>query len=239
MRILIVEDEEDLARVLAKGLKREGYAADIATDGLMGWELADTNEYDVIILDINLPELDGISLCQKIRQSSHHPDVRILMLTARSHPDEVEEGLDSGADDYLRKPFVFNELLARIRALLRRSSSVKSTVLQSEELILDTNKKEVWLGKERITLTRKEFGLLEYLMLHPGEVISSERLLEHVWDIHADPLTSTVRVHINSLRKKLSHHDSEAGERYIQTVQGYGYKWAGTADQVDKKEEME
>ncbi|MDU2242907.1 MAG: response regulator transcription factor, partial [Paenibacillus sp.] len=212
MRILIVEDEEDLARALAKGLKREGYAVDIALDGLIGWEMADTNEYDVMILDINLPELDGISLCQQIRRSSHHPDVLILMLTARSHPDEVEEGLDSGADDYLRKPFVFNELLARIRALLRRSSSVKSPVLQYEELTLDTNRKEVWFRKERISLTRKEFGLLEYLMLYPGEVISSERLLEHVWDIHADPLSSTVRVHINSLRRKLSHHDPEAGE---------------------------
>ncbi|OAS13349.1 response regulator transcription factor [Paenibacillus oryzisoli] len=235
MRILIVEDEEDLSRALAKGLKREGYAVDSAVDGLTGWELADTNEYDVILLDINLPELDGISLCQRIRQSSHHNDVFILMLTARSHPDEVEEGLDSGADDYLRKPFVFNELLARIRALLRRSSSVKSPVLQFEQLTLDSKTKEVWFENVLISLTKKEFGLLEYLMLHPGEVISSERLLEHVWDIHADPLTSTVRVHINSLRRKLSHHDPEAGERYIQTVQGYGYKWALRT--AEKKEE--
>ncbi|KRE71992.1 response regulator transcription factor [Paenibacillus sp. Soil750] len=235
MRILIVEDEEDLSRALAKGLKREGYAVDSAVDGLTGWELADTNEYDVILLDINLPELDGISLCQRIRQSSHHNDVFILMLTARSHPDEVEEGLDSGADDYLRKPFVFNELLARIRALLRRSSSVKSPVLQFEQLTLDSKTKQVWFENALISLTKKEFGLLEYLMLHPGEVISSEKLLEHVWDIHADPLTSTVRVHINSLRKKLSHHDPEAGERYIQTVQGYGYKWALRT--AEKKEE--
>ncbi|RTE11410.1 response regulator transcription factor [Paenibacillus whitsoniae] len=235
MRILIVEDEEDLARALAKGLKREGYAVDIAADGLTGWELADTNEYDVILLDINLPELDGISLCQRIRRSSHHNDVFILMLTARSHPDEVEEGLDSGADDYLRKPFVFNELLARIRALLRRSSSVKSSVLQFDQLKLDSKTKEVWFENALVPLTRKEFGLLEYLMLHPGEVISSERLLEHVWDIHADPLTSTVRVHINSLRKKLAHHDPEAGERFIQTVQGHGYKW--TLRTAEKKEE--
>lgn len=226
MRILIVEDEEDLSRALAKGLRREGYAVDIAVDGVTGWELADTNDYDVILLDINLPELDGISLCQRIRHSSHNNDVFILMLTARSHPDEVEEGLDSGADDYLRKPFVFNELLARIRALLRRSSSVKSTVLQFDQLTLDSKTREVWFENALISLTKKEFGLLEYLMLHPGEVISSERLLEHVWDIHADPLSSTVRVHINSLRRKLSHHEPEAGERYIQTVQGYGYKWA-------------
>ncbi|MBB6732139.1 response regulator transcription factor [Cohnella zeiphila] len=226
MRILIVEDEEDLSRALAKGLKREGYAVDSALDGLTGWELADTNDYDVILLDINLPELDGITLCQRIRQSSHHNDVFILMLTARSHPDEVEEGLDSGADDYLRKPFVFNELLARIRALLRRRSPVKSPVLQFDRLTLDSKTKEVWFENVLVPLTRKEFGLLEYLMLHPGEVISSERLLEHVWDIHADPLTSTVRVHINSLRKKLAHHDPEAGDGYIQTVQGYGYKWA-------------
>ena len=235
MRILIVEDEEDLSRALAKGLRREGYAVDIAVDGLTGWELADTNDYDVILLDINLPELDGISLCQRIRQSSHHKDVFILMLTARSHPDEVEEGLDSGADDYLRKPFVFNELLARIRALLRRSSSVKSTVLQCDRLNLDTRTKEVTFGDSLLTLTKKEFGLLEYLMLHPGEVISSERLLEHVWDIHADPLSSTVRVHINSLRRKLSQHDPEAGEKYIQTVQGYGYKWAqDTAGKIEE-----
>lgn len=155
MRILIVEDEEDLSRALAKGLRREGYAVDIAADGLIGWELADTNDYDVILLDINLPELDGISLCQRIRQSSRHNDVFILMLTARSHPDEVEEGLDSGADDYLRKPFVFNELLARIRALLRRSSSVKSPVLQFEQLTLDSKTKEVWLENVFISLTKK------------------------------------------------------------------------------------
>lgn len=235
MRILIVEDEEDLSRALAKGLRREGYAVDIALDGLTGWEMADTNDYDVILLDINLPELDGISLCQRIRQSSHHSNVFILMLTARSHPDEVEEGLDSGADDYLRKPFVFNELLARIRALLRRSSPVKSTVLQFDQLTLDSKTKEVWFENVLLSLTRKEFGLLEYLMLHPGEVNSSERLLEHVWDIHADPLTSTVRVHINSLRRKLSQHDPETGERYIQTVQGYGYKWAPST--AGKKEE--
>lgn len=225
MRILIVEDEEDLSLALAKGLQREGYAVDCAFDGLTGWELADTNDYDVILLDINLPELDGISLCGRIRQSSHHNDVFILMLTARSHPDEVEEGLDSGADDYLRKPFMFNELLARIRALLRRSPSAKSPVLQFGQLTLDSKTKEVWFGNVLISLTRKEFGLLEYLMLHPGEVISSEKLLEHVWDIHADPFSSTVRVHINSLRRKLSQQDPQAGESYIQTVQGYGYKW--------------
>ncbi|MBW4085721.1 response regulator transcription factor [Paenibacillus sp. S150] len=236
MRILIVEDEEDLSRALAKGLRREGYAVDIAIDGLTGWELADTNDYDVILLDINLPELDGISLCQRIRQSSYHNDVFILMLTARNHPDEVEEGLDSGADDYLRKPFMFNELLARIRALLRRSSSVKSTVLQFNQLTLDLKTKEVRFEDVLISLTKKEFGLLEYLMLHPDEIISSERLLEHVWDIHADPLSSTVRVHINSLRKKLSHHDPKAGEEYIQTVQGFGYKWA--LSKAIKKEAM-
>ncbi|WP_201004686.1 response regulator transcription factor [Paenibacillus glycanilyticus] len=233
MRILIVEDEEDLSRALAKGLRREGYAVDIAVDGLTGWELADTNDYDVILLDINLPELDGISLCQRIRQSSQYNDVFILMLTARNHPDEVEEGLDSGADDYLRKPFMFNELLARIRALLRRSTSVKSPVLQFERLSLDSKTKEVWLENVLIPLTKKEFGLLEYLMLHPGEVVSSEKLLEHVWDIFADPLSSTVRVHINSLRKKLSIHDPEAGERYIQTVQGYGYKWAQSLEKEE------
>ncbi|MFD2334554.1 response regulator transcription factor [Cohnella sp. GCM10020058] len=235
MRILIVEDEEDLSRALAKGLKREGYAVDCALDGLTGWELADTNEYDAILLDINLPELDGISLCQRIRRSSHHHDVCILMLTARSHPDEVEEGLDSGADDYLRKPFVFNELLARIRALLRRRSSVKSTVLRFDRLTLDSKTKEVWLENALLPLTKKEFGLLEYLMLHPGEVISSERLLEHVWDIHADPFSSTVRVHINSLRKKFSQQDPSAGETYIQTVQGHGYRWAQRA--AGEKEE--
>ncbi|WP_336771456.1 response regulator transcription factor [Paenibacillus sp. MMO-58] len=233
MRILIVEDEEDLSRALAKGLRREGYAVDIAADGLTGWELADTNDYDLILLDINLPELDGISLCQRIRQSSQYNDVFILMLTARNHPDEVEEGLDSGADDYLRKPFMFNELVARIRALLRRSTSVKSPVLQFERLSLDSKTKEVWLENVLIPLTKKEFGLLEYLMLHPGEVVSSEKLLEHVWDIFADPLSSTVRVHINSLRKKLSIHDPEAGERYIQTVQGYGYKWAQSREKEE------
>ena len=218
MRILIIEDEIDLANLLAQGLRREGYAADVASDGNEGYACATINDYDLLILDLNLPGIDGLEICRRLRTS--HPRLLILMLTARGRPGDKITGLDLGADDYLVKPFDFGELTARIRALFRRDLQVRSPLLECGDLKLDPASKTVWLGKRRLQLTRKEFGILEYLMRHPGEVISQEELLEHVWDAEADPFTTTVKVHLYSLRQKLG----DDGTRYIQTVIGQGYR---------------
>lgn len=227
MRLLIIEDERDLANALARGLRRYGYAVDLAYDGEYGWELAEINDYDLAILDLNLPGLDGMDICQRLRTSQ--PALLILMLTARSSPDERVAGLDLGADDYMTKPFHFAELAARIRALLRRDLRVRDPLLQHDDLQLDPASCTVWQRKRRLELTRKEFALLEYLMRHPGEVMSQEAILEHVWDEAANPFTNTVRVHINALRRKLG--DDASAPRYIETIVGLGYRLrASTAD---------
>ena len=224
MRLLVIEDEPDLAEGLVRGLRQQGYAVDVAYDGLQGWELAITNEYDLLILDLNLPEMDGLEVCRRVRAS--RPALLILMLTARSGPDERVAGLDLGADDYLVKPFHFGELVARIRALLRRDMRARTPLLQYRNLKLDPLARVAWLGKRRLELTGKEFSILEYLMRHQGEVVSQEALLEHVWDMQANPLTNTVRVHINSLRRKLE--DMAGSPSYIETCIGHGYR-LGTA----------
>ncbi len=220
MRLLVIEDEVDLADALARGLRKQGYAVDVAADGEQGWELAEVNEYDLVILDLNLPGVDGLEVCRRLRAS--RPHLLILMLTARSHPADRVTGLDLGADDYLVKPFHFEELGARIRALLRRDLRVREPILEWGELKLDPTARIIWHGNRRLELTRKEFGILEYLMRHPGEVVSQEELLEHVWDAEVDPFTQTVRVHINSLRRKLG--DDARAPRYIETVVGEGYR---------------
>jgi DNA-binding response OmpR family regulator len=220
MRLLVIEDEPDLAEGLARGLRHHGYAVDVAFDGIQGWELANANEYDLLILDLNLPEMDGLEVCRRVRAS--HPALLVLMLTARSEPDERVVGLDLGADDYLVKPFHFAELVARIRALLRRDMRARTPLLQYKNLKLDPIARVAWLGKRRLELTGKEFSILEYLMRHQGEVVSQETLLEHVWDMQANPLTNTVRVHINSLRRKLE--DMAETSCYIETCIGHGYR---------------
>ncbi|MCL0056611.1 response regulator transcription factor, partial [Dehalococcoidia bacterium] len=216
----IIEDEIDLANALAQGLRREGYAVDIAFDGEQGCQSATINDYDLLILDLNLPGMDGLEVCRRLRAS--HPHLLILMLTARSRPADKVTGLDFGADDYLVKPFDFGELTARVRALLRRDLRVRNPLLQCGDLKLDPASKTVWHGKHRLELTRKEFGVLEYLMRHPGEVISQEELLEHVWDAEADPFTNTVRVHVHSLRRKLG--DDQTPPKIIETIVGQGYR---------------
>lgn len=221
MRLLIVEDETDLAQALSKGLQRQGYATDIASDGEQGWELAMVNDYDLLILDLSLPRLDGLEVCRRVRSS--HPALLILMLTARSMLNERVVGLDLGADDYLVKPFHFPELLARIRALLRRDMQARSVILQYRNLKLDPTTHAVWQDKHRLELTTKEFGILEYLLRHQGEIVSQETLLEHVWDMQTNPFTNAVRVHINSLRRKLRDL-AEAPPHYIETVIGRGYR---------------
>jgi len=220
MRLLIVEDEADLAHALAKGLRRQGYAVDLAFDGMQGLELAEVNDYDLLILDLNLPEMDGLEVCRSLRAGQL--SMLILILTARGRPDQRIAGLDLGADDYLVKPFHFGELTARVRALLRRDMRVRSPLLQYKDLKLDSTARVVWQDNRRLEFTAKEYGIIEYLLRHQGEIVSQETLLEHVWDMRANPLTNTVRVHINSLRRKLE--DMAEAPRYIETIVGQGYR---------------
>lgn len=231
MRLLVIEDEPDIASALEKGLRQVGYAVDIALNGEQGSELALVNNYDLLILDLNLPGVDGLEVCNRVRAEC--PSLLILMLTARSRPDERVAGLDLGADDYLVKPFHFAELTARVRALLRRDLRVRVPLLQYKDLKLDPAARVVWQGNRRVELTSKEFGILEYLLRHQGEIVSQEALLEHVWDMQTNPLTNTVRVHINSLRRKLE--DIAETPRYIETIIGQGYR-VGTPASVGMEE---
>ncbi|WP_229074357.1 response regulator transcription factor [Actinoplanes sp. DH11] len=221
MRLLVVEDEEDLAEGLRVGLARTGYAVDVAGDTAQAYERLTVNEYDLMLLDINLPDGDGFTLCRALRNGEvdtpGDTDLRVLMLTARSGLDDRVRGLDGGADDYLVKPFHLAELLARVRALLRRDISGSTAVLTVGDLTLDTARHTAALAGEPLALTPKEFGVLEYLMTRPGHVVSSEELLEHVWDANADPFTQTVRVTVGTLRRKL-------GDGRIETVVGRGYR---------------
>jgi len=213
MRILVVEDKRKLADTVAQGLRDAGFAVDVAYDGGAGSEMAAVNEYDVIVLDRDLPVLHGDDLCRELSGGS----ARILMLTAASGLESRVEGLDLGADDYLGKPFAFTELLARLRALGRRSQPALPPVLRSGELVLDPARRHVTRGGHQVHLTNKEFGVLQALMAANGAVLSAE-VLEHVWDEHADPFTNTVRVTIVSLRRKLG------APPLIETVRGAGYR---------------
>ena len=228
MRLLLVEDESDIATALAKGLRLQGYAVDVTGDGQQALELATITDYDLLMLDLNLPTMDGLEVCRQLRAS--HSTLPILMLTARSQPQERVIGLDTGADDYLIKPFYFAELLARVRALLRRDIRVRTLLLEYKDITLDASTRTAWQGKRRLELTNKEFGILEYLLRHQGEIVSQEALLEHVWDMQVNLLTNTVRVHINSLRRKLG--DVVETPCYIETLIGQGYR-LGTPDPVE------
>lgn len=222
MRILIVEDEKKMASFLERGLKEEHYAVDIAYDGEKGWEYAMTNDYDLLILDWMLPQMSGIELCHKFRKEGKIAPV--LILTAKDSVEDKIKGLDQGADDYLTKPFSFEELLARIRALLRRPPHITDkTVLQCANLKLDLIKRQAWAGEQEITLSQKEFALLEFLMRHSGEVVSRTAIAEHVWDLHFDPMSNTIDVYINFLRKKLGETPSQSK---IETIRGTGYRLA-------------
>jgi DNA-binding response OmpR family regulator len=224
MRLLVVEDEEDLAEGLRVGLSRTGYAVDVAGDAAQAYDRLTVNEYDLMLLDINLPDGDGFTLCRSLRNGEVRTpgdgDLRVLMLTARGGLDDRVRGLDDGADDYLVKPFHLAELLARVRALLRRDTSGASVRLTVGDIVLDAARHFVAVREKPLSLTPKEFGVLEYLMTRPGHVVSSEELLEHVWDANADPFTQTVRVTVGTLRRKL-------GEGSIETVVGRGYRLRG------------
>lgn len=220
MRLLIIDDEEDFALALQRGLMRDGYAVDVALTGTEGEMLLAVYPYDLLLLDLNLPGRDGMQLCQHVRQ--HYPALHIIMVTARSSPAQRIAGLDEGADDYLIKPFHFGELKARIRSVLRRSSAPGNPLLQYLDLVLDPAGCTLRQGENVVDITIKELRVLEYLMRHQGEVISQEMLLDHVWDQNANPLTTTVRVHIASLRRKLGNDPQ--GDPYIQTIIGGGYQ---------------
>ncbi len=218
MRILIVEDEKKVASFIRKGLEEQSYVVETAFDGLEGERLALKNDYDAIILDVLLPKQDGIATCQKIRLKKI--DTPVLMLTALGETDDKVRGLDSGADDYLTKPFHFEELLARVRALLRRKSQDKSTLLQARDLVLDPVTRKVERAGRQIRLTSREFALLEYLLRNKGQILSRANLAQHVWNVSFDMDSNVIDVYVKLLRQKI---DKEFDTPLIHTMVGAGY----------------
>lgn len=221
MRILVVEDEHRIANTIKKGLEQERYAVDIAYTGDEGYDLASTEEYDVIILDLMLPGMDGLSICRELRKNQKHTP--ILMLTAKGQTEDKVTGLDSGADDYLTKPFSFEELLARTRALSRRPKKVLEAVLTVDDLKLDPLQYSIERSGQNIQLSSKEFSLLEYLMRHPKKILTKKQIISHVWDYEADVLPNTVEVYIRNLRNKIDI-PFKSSKNLIKTVRGFGYK---------------
>ncbi|MFF5894623.1 response regulator transcription factor [Streptomyces argenteolus] len=215
MRLLIVEDEKRLATSLARGLTAEGFAVDVVHDGLEGLHLAGQGVHDLVVLDIMLPGMNGYRICAALRAAGH--ETPILMLTAKDGEYDEAEGLDTGADDYLTKPFSYVVLVARIRALLRRRGGSASPVLSAGTLRMDTSARRVHRGDEEVALTAKEFAVLEQLVLRAGEVVSKADILEHVWDFAYDGDPNIVEVYISTLRRKL-------GAASIRTVRGAGYR---------------
>jgi DNA-binding response OmpR family regulator len=218
MRILVVEDEAGLANSLVAGLKEECYAVDQTGDGENAEFLAETNEYDLIILDVMIPKIDGFQVCRDLR--SRHLKTPILMLTALDSTSDKVKGLDSGADDYLSKPFSFDEFLARVRALLRRGPLFVVTTLEYNDIKMDLVGRSVMRGEHRIDLTPKEYGLLEFFLRNPERVISRSQLAEHVWDQYFDPLSNVIDVSVSHLRKKI---EIDGAARVLHSVRGMGY----------------
>jgi DNA-binding response OmpR family regulator len=219
MRILVVDDDRRLCAVIKRGLLEEAYAVDLAYDGEEGEYLGEVNPYDLIILDIMLPNKDGIEVCRELRAKK--VNTPILMLTAKDTVEDRVKGLDTGADDYLVKPFAFNELLARVRAMLRREGMSKSPELRVGDLTLNTLTRQVWRGQRPIELTTKEYVILEYFMRHPNVVVTRTMVEEHAWDYDFDSLSNLVDVYIRRLRRKI---DTEGDDSLIQTVRGAGYR---------------
>ncbi len=218
LRILVVEDEKKVASFIKKGLEEQSYAVDVVYDGKQGEDLASQNEYDLIILDVLLPKQDGVVTCQKIRLKKI--DSPILMLTAIGDTEAKVRGLDSGADDYMTKPFHFEELLARVRALLRRKSQDKSAVLQIGSLVLDPVSRKVEREGMQIRLTSREFGLLEYFMRNKGKTLSRTHIAQHVWNVSFDMESNVIDVYIKLLRQKI---DRDFKKQLIHTIVGVGY----------------
>lgn len=221
MRVLIVEDEHKIANSLKKGLEQESYAVDLAYDGTIGYDLAAIEDYDIIILDLMLPGIDGIEICQRLRAEKIHTP--ILILTAKDQLGDKVAGLNAGADDYLVKPFAFAELLARIKALTRRPKDALGTTLTVDDLKLDTLTYEVKRANHLIRLSKKEFALLGYFLRHPGKILTKDQIIAHVWNYDADVLPNTVEVYVGYLRDKV---DKPFKNRppLIHTIRGFGYK---------------
>ncbi len=218
MRILVVEDEKKVANFIKQGLEEEGYAVDWAADGQEGLTLALDGVHDLIVLDLNLPKMDGLKVLQELRKAKIKAPV--LLLTIRAMIEDKVLGLDAGADDYLTKPFSFQELLARIRALFRRRLQAEPALLQIADLTLDPSRRVVRRGAEKIDLSTKEFALLDYFMRNPGRVLTRTMIAEHVWDYDFDTATNVIDVYVNFLRKKI---DADRDVKLIHTVRGVGY----------------
>jgi two-component system, OmpR family, response regulator len=219
MRMLVVEDDARMAELLRRGLQEEGYAVDVATTGEEGVWLGTENEYDAVVLDVMLPDGDGFEVCRRLRQADRWAPV--MMLTARDAVPDRVAGLDAGADDYLTKPFSFQELFARVRALVRRGAGERPAVLEVGDLRLDPATRRVHRGDEELSLTAKEAALLEYFLRHPGEVLTRAQIIEHVWDFAYDGGSNVVDVYVRYLREKV---DRPFGRRSIETVRGAGYR---------------
>ena len=218
MRILVIEDEKKVASFIKKGLEEEHYAVDIAHDGETGLYLSEINEYDLIVLDLMIPKIDGLEVLKRIRGRKN--TVAVLVLTAKNSVEDIVKGLDSGCDDYLTKPFEFIEFLARIRALLRREKGDKEPLLKVEDLTLSLVTHKVTRKGKEIDLTSKEYALLEYFMRNTDKVLTRTMISEHVWDYHFDSLTNVIDVYVNYLRKKI---DKDFEPKLIHTIRGVGY----------------
>lgn len=219
MKLLLVEDEEELSNIISKGLRKSGYAIDNAYDGEEALYLYEVNEYDLIILDLNLPKLDGLEVLKEIRKKDSC--AKVLILSARSDIEDKVIGLDMGANDYIIKPFDFKELEARIRMLLRISFTQKPTVLTCDDLKINTVSKTAYLCGSMLSLTKKEYAILEYFFFHKGTLITSEQLIEHVWNSEADLFSNSLKYHIHSIKKKMN--ELKVNVDYIKNIRGQGY----------------
>jgi two-component system, OmpR family, response regulator len=221
MKILVIEDEHKIANSIKKGLEQESFVVDLAYDGIEGYDLASGEEYDVIVLDLMLPGMNGIKICQKLRQEKNHTP--IIVLTAKGELDDKILGLNTGADDYLVKPFAFGELVARIRALARRPNNSLGSILELDDLTLNSLTYEVKRGNHQVNLSKKEFELLEYLLRHQNNILTKDQIINHVWSYEADILPNTVEVYIGYLRNKIDKPFPKK-KALIHTIRGFGYK---------------
>jgi heavy metal response regulator len=218
MRILVVEDEKKVANFIKRGLEEEQFAVDVAYDGEEGLYMGQTNPYDLILMDLMLPKMDGLAVIRELR--TRNIMTPVLCLTAKDAVEDIVSGLDSGSDDYLTKPFAFAELLARVRALLRRGSQDRGAEIRFADLRLDPVEHKVWRNNKEIELTAKEYGLLEYFMRNPNQILTRTMIAEHVWDYTFDSFTNIIDVYVNYLRKKV---DRDYEKKLIHTVRGVGY----------------
>ncbi len=218
MKVLVVEDEKKVASFIKRGLEEEGYTVELARDGEEGLKMINDGSYNLILMDLMLPKMDGLQVIKEMR--AHNVRTPVLCLTAKDKVDDIVSGLDSGSDDYLTKPFAFIELLARVRALIRRGSSERGAELTFADLRIDPVTHKVWRGETEIDLTSKEYALLEYMMQHPNETLTRSMIAEHVWDYTFDSFTNIIDVYVNYLRKKI---DRDFEKKLIHTVRGIGY----------------